>query len=91
MTQRTTSTDHRANLAARRRRANRMRRGVAAGALTLFVGVWSGLSTQLAGAGSSPSAGKTTTTAVVAKVASTTASTAATATTPPAAASTSTS
>ncbi len=69
MTPPTTPTDHRANLTARRRRTNRIRRGVAAGALTLFVGVWSGLYTQLAGAGSSSNATGTTTTAVVSKAA----------------------
>ena len=75
MTPRTTPTDHRARLAARRRRTNRIRRGVAAGALTLFVGVWSGLSTQLAGAGSSSSITGTTASAVVAKASARTAST----------------
>lgn len=60
MTRTPTPADHRA---ARRARANRMRRGVAAGALTLFVGVWAGLSTQLATGGAS-TASRSATTAV---------------------------
>jgi len=66
MTPPTTPTDHRT---ARRARTNRMRRGVAAGALTLFVGVWGGLATQLTGNGAASSASHTTTTAVVSSAA----------------------
>ena len=47
MTPPSTTTDRRAALAARRARTHRIRRGVAAGALTLFIGVWSGLYVQL--------------------------------------------
>ena len=62
MTPPTTPADHRA---ARRTRTNRMRRGVATGALTLFVGVWAGLSTQLAAHGATASTSRAATSTAV--------------------------
>ena len=55
---------------ARQARVSVVRRRAIALALTLFVGVWGGLATQLTGNGSASSARHTTTTAVVSSTAS---------------------